>query len=143
MKKTVFTGFFLLFGILIYGQTPLGVWKTIDDETKEEKSYVKIYETEDETLEGQIVKILTPGREDAKCTKCSGDKKDKPIDGMIILWGLEKSDSDTWKGGTILDPNNGKEYKAKITLKDENTLEVRGYIGISLFGRTQTWYREE
>lgn len=143
MKKIVFTGFFLLFGILIYGQTPLGVWKTIDDETKEEKSYVKIYENEKGKLEGKVTRILTPGREDAKCTKCSGENKNKPINGMVILWDLEKSDADTWKSGKILDPNNGKEYKAKITLKDENTLEVRGYIGISLIGRTQTWYREQ
>lgn len=143
MKKIVLTGFFLLFGILIYGQSPLGVWKTIDDETKEEKSFVKIYETKSGKLQGKVTKILTAGNEDARCFKCSGDNKNKPIDGMVILWGLEKSDDETWKGGHILDPNNGKEYKAKITLKDENTLEVRGYIGISLIGRTQTWYREE
>lgn len=143
MKKTILTALFFLFGLFIYAQSPIGVWKTIDDETKEEKSYVEIYEADNGNLEGKVVKILTPGREDAKCFACSGKNKDQPINGMKILWGLKKSDAENWKNGHILDPNNGKEYKSKIYLKDENTLEVRGYIGFSLIGRTQTWYRVE
>lgn len=143
MKKTAFTMLFFLFGIFLYAQSPIGVWKTIDDETKEEKSYVEIYEASDGTLEGKVVKILTAGKEDAKCTACDGKNKNQPIKGMRILWGLKKSDAENWKGGSILDPNNGKEYKSKMYLKDENTLEVRGFIGFSLIGRTQTWYRVE
>jgi|SRR5690625_1525260 len=143
MKSLLLTPVFLLFGAFLYAQSPLGVWKTIDDETKEEKSHVRIYETPDGKLEGKVIRILTPGRQDATCKDCSGKNKDQPIKGMVVLWDLKKSDSDTWKGGYILDPNNGKEYKCRITLKDENTLDVRGYIGFSLIGRTQTWYREE
>ncbi len=143
MKKIIFSGLFLLFSVVVFAQSPLGTWKTIDDETKEEKSYVKIYETEKGELEGKIIKILTPGREEAKCEKCSGENKNQPIKGMVILKDLKKSNSQNWKGGRILDPNNGKEYKAKINLKDENTLEVRGYIGLAMIGRTQTWYRVE
>jgi len=143
MKKIIFTSIFLLFNLILFAQTPLGTWKTIDDETKEEKSYVKIYESENGELEGKVVKILTPGKEDLTCEKCSGKNKNQPIKGMVILRGLKKSDAENWKGGHILDPNNGKEYKSKIKLKDENTLEVRGYIGLSVIGRTQTWYRVE
>lgn len=127
-------------GATSYAQSPIGTWKTIDDNTGKEKSYVQIYETKSGKLQGKVVKILTPGRENAKCTDCSGDNKDKPIMGMIIMWGLEK-DGNEWNGGHILDPNNGKQYKCKISLKDSNTLEVRGYLGISLLGRSQTWYR--
>src|SRR5699024_2746810 len=143
MKKIRFTSIFLLFNLILFDQTPLGTWKTIDDETKEEKSYVKIYESENGELEGKVVKILTPGKEDLTCEKCSGKNKNQPIKGMVILRGLKKSDAENWKDGHILDPNNGKEYKYKIKLKDENTLEVRGYIGLSVIGRTQTWYRVE
>ncbi len=126
----------------MYAQSPIGTWKTIDDETGKEKSYVQIYETKSGKLQGKVVKILTPGKENAKCTDCKGDNKDKPINGMVILWGLEK-DGSSWSGGHILDPNKGKQYKCKINLKDANTLEVRGFLGVSLLGRTQTWYRVE
>lgn len=125
-----------------YAQTAIGTWKTIDDKTGKEKSYVKIYETKSGKLQGDVVKILTPGREDAKCTDCKGDRKNKPIAGMTIMWGMEK-DGNEWTNGRILDPNSGKEYSCKMKLKDNNTLEVRGFMGISLLGRTQTWYRVE
>lgn len=140
MKKSIMTFLILLTGIFAYSQSPIGTWKTIDDKTGKEKSYVKIYETKSGKLQGEVVKILTPGREDAKCTECDGDNKDKPIKGMVILWGLEK-DGSGWSGGHILDPNSGKQYKASIKMNGSNKLEVRGYLGISLLGRTQTWVR--
>lgn len=142
MKKNILTLLLFITGIFLYAQSPVGFWKTIDDETGKEKSIVEIYEVDKGKLEGKVVKILTPGKEDATCINCKGDKKDKPITGMIILWDLEGS-GDNWKGGKILDPNNGKTYKCKLSLKDENTLDVRGFLGISLLGRTQTWYRTE
>lgn len=141
MKTILLTGIFILFGIFAYSQSAVGVWRTIDDETGKAKSHVEIYENDQGKLEGKVIKILTPGKEDEKCTECSGQKKDQPINGMIVLWNLEKNGKSAWKNGKILDPNNGKEYKSKMTLKDENTLEVRGYIGFSLIGRTQTWHR--
>lgn len=140
MKKLLLTSFVLLFGVIAYAQSAVGTWKTVDDKTGKEKSHVKIYETKNGTLQGEVVKILTPGKENAKCTDCKGDKKDKPINGLTMLWGMKK-DGDGWTGGTILDPNSGKEYKCKMKLVDKNTLEVRGFIGVSLLGRTQTWTR--
>lgn len=142
MKKLISTSFLLLLGLFIYAQSPIGTWKTIDDETGKEKSYVEIYKNDSGNLEGKVIKILTPGHEDRKCTECKGNKKNKPIVGLVIIRDMEK-DGDTWKNGHILDPENGKEYKCKMTMKDEDTLDVRGYIGFSLIGRTQTWYRVE
>lgn len=142
MKKLLTTTLFFLFGLFIYAQSPIGTWKTIDDNTGDEKSYVEIYEADNGKLEGKVVKILTPGREDRKCTECRGDKKDQPIVGLVIIRDMEKNGSE-WKNGYVLDPENGKEYKCKMSLQDENTLDVRGYIGFSLMGRTQTWQRIE
>lgn len=140
MKKLISTSLLLFLGLFIYAQSPIGVWKTIDDETGKEKSYVEIYKNESGNLEGKVVKILTPGHQDRKCKECKGSKKNKPIVGLVIIRDMDK-EGDTWKNGHILDPENGKEYKCKMTLKDEDTLDVRGYIGFSLIGRTQTWYR--
>lgn len=142
MKKLLTASMVLMFGVMAYAQSPLGTWKTIDDKTGKEKSYVKIYETKSGKLQGDVTKILTAGKEDAKCTECEGNNKDKPIKGLTIMWGLEKDD-DEWTDGSILDPNTGKQYKCSMKLKDKNTLEVRGYLGISLLGRTQTWKRVE
>ncbi|MFV0304087.1 MAG: DUF2147 domain-containing protein [Moheibacter sp.] len=142
MKKLLITCFIFTIGILAYSQSPVGTWKTIDDKTGKEKSHVRIYETKSGKLQGEVVKILTAGKENITCTECKGDKKDKPIKGMVILWGLEK-DGDAWDDGRIMDPNSGKEYKCSMKLKNKNTLEVRGYLGVSLLGRTQTWVRVE
>lgn len=143
MKKYFVACLLFSLGIFAYSQSPIGVWKTIDDKTGKEKSHVKIYETQSGKLQAEVVKILTPGKEDAKCTECKGAKKDKPISGMVILWGLEKDNEKRWDDGRILDPNSGKEYDCRITVKDKNTLEVRGYMGVPTLGRTQTWTRVE
>ena len=83
---------------------------------------------------------MNEDRKNATCTECKGDRKNEPILGMNILTGLKKDD-DEWSGGKILDPKNGKEYKCYIKLLDKNTLKIRGYIGVSLFGRTAIWKR--
>ena len=119
-------------------QSAIGTWKTIDDEDGTVKSHVSIYE-EDGKLYGKVLKLINPER--TICAECKGDKKDKPIEGMQIMWDLKPDKSKKWKGGKIMDPKNGKEYKCKIELEDEDTLKVRGFIGFSLIGRTQTWYR--
>ena len=139
MKKSILFGLFFMLTSLMYAQSPVGTWKTIDDETKQAKSYVEIFE-KDGKLYGKVTKILTKGKEDAKCTDCSGALKNKPILGMQILSGMKK-DGKEWNGGKILDPNSGKEYKAKMSLNGNDKLDVRGFIGISLVGRTQTWQR--
>jgi uncharacterized protein (DUF2147 family) len=122
--------------------TPVGLWKTIDDETKAEKSHVRITESGG-VLSGKIEKLLDPTKQDSKCDKCDGARKDKPVLGMTIVEGVKKNDSEPyWDGGTILDPNNGKTYKVRMTPKDDGKqLEVRGFIGP--FFRNQTWTRVE
>ncbi len=127
--------------------SPVGSWRTIDDETNEPKSIVEIYEGEDDKLYGKVVEILKPSREAERnaqgeiiCTACDGERKNQPIEGMVIIESMEK-DGDEWEDGTILDPAKGKTYKAKMSLQDANTLDVRGFVGFSFIGRTQTWER--
>lgn len=131
-------------GALADTSSPAGVWKSIDDETKRERSIIRITEVNGE-FKGVVEKLFDqPGDDPAHlCKKCKGERKDKPIVGMTILWGLKK-DGDTWAGGEILDPHNGKTYRCKMTLSDDGkSLNVRGFIGISLIGRSQTWLREQ
>ena len=139
MKKTFLFSLILFLGTFVFGQSPIGTWKTIDDETGKEKSYVEIFE-KDGKLYGKVSKILTKGKENSKCDKCSGELKGKPILGMVVLNGLKK-DGNEWTGGKIIDPNSGKEYKATVKLNGKDKLDVRGYVGISLVGRTQTWQK--
>lgn len=114
--------------------TPHGFWKTIDDETGETKSIVKLYEV-DGKLYGRVDKLLLkPG---AKCEKCEGEDHMKPIEGMVILWGLSDADGDgVWSGGQVFDPEKNKSYRAKIWMEDGD-IKIRGYIGP--FFRTQVW----
>lgn len=131
-------------GALADTSSPAGVWKSIDDETKKERSIIRITEVNGE-FKGVVEKLFDqPGDDPAHlCKKCKGERKDKPIVGMTILWGLKK-DGDTWAGGEILDPHKGKTYRCKMTLSDDGkSLNVRGFIGISLIGRSQTWWREQ
>ncbi len=116
-----------------------GLWKTVDDETGEAKSHLEIF-VEDGLLYGKVIEILNPEKKGSVCEKCSGSKKDQPVEGMILLEGLKKK-NDYYTGGTITDPENGKEYKCYIELKGEDKLKVRGYIGVAALGRTQYWYR--
>ncbi len=118
--------------------TPVGKWKTIDDSTKEAKAIVEIWEHNGK-LYGKITKLFRKAGEDQnpKCDKCKGDKKDKPVIGMVILEGLSLK-GDEWSGGSILDPDNGKTYKCYIKL-EKGKLKVRGFIGFSALGRTQYW----
>lgn len=121
--------------------SPVGLWKSIDDKSGEAKALIRIQEVDGE-LRGVIESILTPGRADAVCDKCEGELRGKPIRGMRILEGLRKV-GDWWEGGTILDPKNGKTYRSQLrTAEGGSRLEVRGYIGMPILGRTQTWVRQ-
>ena len=138
---------FGLFASIAHAQaTPAGLWKTIDDETKKEKSLIRITEAGG-VFTGKLEKLLDPAaKADAACDKCSDDRKDKPLAGMTLIKGVKQSDGDKamWDGGEILDPNNGKTYKVRLTPGDGGkTLAVRGYIGAPMLGRTQTWIRAE
>ncbi|MFT4196518.1 MAG: DUF2147 domain-containing protein [Pseudoxanthomonas sp.] len=123
---------------------PVGRWTTIDDETGKPKSIVEIYKTDQGTLAGKVVQVLQSDQgPHPRCVKCSGPLKDKPVEGMVILWGLKPDGDQVWSGGNILDPHNGKTYKSKITLiEDGRKLQMRGYIGFEALGRTQTWVRD-
>ncbi|WP_347374602.1 DUF2147 domain-containing protein [Aequorivita sp. Q41] len=120
-------------------QDVTGKWRTIDDETGEEKSVVEIYKQNGKVF-GKVVEIFDPSKRDLTCVACSGNDKNQPILGLVIIKNLEK-DGDEYNDGTITDPNNGKVYKCYIELDGANKLNVRGYIGFSLLGRTQTWER--
>jgi uncharacterized protein (DUF2147 family) len=122
--------------------TPEGRWQTISDVTGKPTSIVRIWKEKDK-LFGKV-EVVIPQEGEAPnplCHKCPGERKDLPITGMMILWDLTQK-KDEWDGGFILDPDNGKTYRCVIRVVGEgNKLEVRGYIGFSLFGRTQTWQR--
>jgi uncharacterized protein (DUF2147 family) len=121
--------------------TPAGLWKTVDDKTGKPRSIVRIYEDNGKYF-GRVEASLNPERAGRRCEKCTDARKDQLIVGMVIIRGIKK-DGDEFTGGDILDPDNGKIYHCKLKLKDQGTkLEVRGYLGATLFGRSQTWTRE-
>lgn len=135
----------LLFGAPAFAQdltSPAGQWTTIDDETGKPKSIVEIAVVNDE-LTGKVVQVLQSEQgTNPICQKCEGERKDQPVVGMTIMWGLKK-DGEDWKGGKILDPKSGKVYNCKLHLTDGGRkLEMRGFVGFSLIGRTQVWERK-
>ena len=141
MKKNIIFGLVVFFSIIFnaQGQTVLGKWKTVDDETGQAKSIVEVYEKGGKVY-GKVVEILRAEHKKDVCSKCDGADKNKPILGMIIINGLEK-DGAEYNGGTVLDPENGKKYKCYITLESPDKLKLRGFIGLSIMGRTQYWTR--
>ena len=122
--------------------SPVGLWKTVDDATGEARSQVRITESGG-VVTGRIERVLTPSKADAKCVACTGARKDQPVAGMTIIEGVRRESSGTrWEGGTILDPNNGKVYRVRLTPQDGGRkLEVRGFLGP--FHRNQYWQRIE
>ena len=123
--------------------SPVGYWKTIDDVTGKPKSIIKIWETQNHLLMGQVTQIFpSPGKDQTeRCIACQGDQHDQPIVGMVILSGLKQANHQ-WAEGKILDPHNGKTYSCSAKLADNGKkLDVRGYIGLPLLGRSQTWER--
>lgn len=124
---------------------PTGLWKTIDDETKQEKSLVRVTEAGG-VISAKVEKLLDPTKQGTKCDKCSDDRKDQPVLGMTVIKNVKQNADDKalWDGGEILDPNNGKTYKVRMKPVDGGkSMEVRGYIGAPVLGRTQTWLRVE
>ena len=136
----------LIFSIVVFfifqvsfSQTIFGKWKTVDDETGIENGIVEIYEKAGKVY-GRIIEILEKEKKHFKCEMCEGEDKNKPVLGLVIIKGLKKK-GDFFEGGKITDPKNGKSYHCKMILEGKDKLIVRGYIGISLFGRSQTWFR--
>lgn len=123
-------------------QTPAGAWKTVDDATGKEKAVIRITEANG-VFTGKIEKLLDPTKQDSKCDECTDDRKGKPVVGLTIMRNVKKGES-YWEGGDILDAANGKVYRVRLSLSADNKkLDVRGYFGNPLFGRTQTWTRLE
>ncbi len=121
---------------------PAGLWRTIDDETKQEKSLVRITDTGG-VLSGKVEKVTDPAKANAVCEACTDDRKGKPVVGMTIIRNAKQGDDkELWEGGEILDPNNGKTYRLRMKpLEGGKKLEVRGYVGP--FHRNQIWIRVE
>jgi uncharacterized protein (DUF2147 family) len=142
MKKTVIAlALAGAAGLALAQATPAGLWKTIDDDGKTEKSLVRIVDAGG-VLGGLVEKIFDPAKQNDVCDKCADERKDKPILGMTIIRNAKKTDDGTWEGGDILDPNNGKVYRLRLKpLDGGKKLEVRGYIGP--FFRNQQWLRVE
>jgi uncharacterized protein (DUF2147 family) len=149
-SKTLFAAAGFAAAVLVTGSTqaaaeasPVGRWVTISDKDGSPRSVIEISETGG-ALQGKVVKIYDrPGDTPQHlCRKCEGALKDKPVIGMTVVNGL-KHDGDSWDGGTIFDPSSGNSYSGEMHLGDGgNKLVVRGYMGISLLGRSQTWIRE-
>ena len=122
----------------------IGIWKTIDDKTNQPASLIKIEEVNG-ALEGTIIKTFpSPGVTPlVYCNLCKGELKDKPLIGMKIMSNLHQDQIGIWSGGKILDPKEGEYYNVKLATEDGKRMDVRGYIGIPLLGRTQVWYKAE
>ena len=146
MKKMIAAAALTVVSTLALAQTsPVGLWKTIDDDGKTEKSLVRITETGG-VLTGTIESVFDASKQDAKCDRCTDDRKNKPVVGLQIIRGAKQDADDKaiWTGGEIVDPNNGKLYKARLKPVDSGKkLEMRGYVGMPMFGRTQVWLRVE
>lgn len=149
MAQKLLTAIFILAAfnsINVWSQeiSPIGLWRNIDDHTGKSKALIRISDAGSE-FQGRIETLFLESDKDQNplCKKCEGTLKDQPILGMTILSGFKLNDSE-YSGGTIVDPDNGKSYKSKMSLaEDGKKLIVRGYIGIPLFGRSQTWIREQ
>lgn len=137
MKKLLTAFAVLLISGMSFAQIE-GKWKTIDDATGKAKSIVEIFKKSDGKYYGKVTQLLISSK-DLKCTGCTDDRKNKPVLGMEVIRGLKK-DGDEFDGGTIVDPKNGKVYKCTVT-REGNKLNVRGYVGFSLIGRTQVWHK--
>ena len=146
MKKAAVAFVLATASVLAMAQnTPAGLWRTIDDDGKTEKSTVRITVTNG-VLSGKVEHITDPAKADEKCVKCEDDRKDKPIVGMVIINDVKQDPEDPglWDGGLILDPAKGSTYKVRLKVTEGGKkLDVRGYIGSPMFGRTQTWIRAE
>ena len=142
LKACLTTALVSLMGSAFAQASPVGLWKTIDDDTNQEKSFVRIVEVSG-TLSGKIEKILDATKQDSTCEKCTDSRKNQKVLGMTIIENVKKAAGEEhWDSGTILDPNNGKTYKVRLTPKDGGkVLEVRGFIGP--FYRNQKWLRLE
>jgi len=138
--KHLFLLAIILLSITAKAQTIIGQWETFDDKTKEKKAVIEIYKTNNLYFAKIIENFI--GENNALCENCKGQKKDKPIIGLVIIENIKKN-GDEFNEGIILDPENGETYKCYLKLINNDKLKVRGFIGFSLFGRTQYWNKKK
>ena len=139
MQKLYITLILLIITNSINSQSIFGKWYSTNEETGEIDSVIEVYKKQEKAF-GKIIEIKNSERKNAVCDLCKDKNKNKPILGLNILNGLEK-DGEEWSGGTILDPRNGNVYKCFIQLVQQEKLKIRGYFGLSIFGKTAYWQR--
>ncbi|WOG29036.1 DUF2147 domain-containing protein [Endozoicomonas sp. 8E] len=142
LRKALLAASALLIPVLSFANGYVGEWYTVNEETNKKESLVTIWQEGDQ-LKGKIVEILDPASRDAVCEKCKGDKKNQKIEGMTFLWGMKKEGSE-YDNGNVLDPKSGRVYSGSMKLIDGGQkLELRGYLGFSLLGRTSVWVKAD
>lgn len=131
---------FLLLCQISWSQSVFGKWKTVDDRNGITKAIVEVYE-ENGLLQAKVLKVVEKGKENALCTKCKGELKNKPINGMKIMDDFKKNSKGEYKGSRLFDPEQAMTFRGKVWLDsdDANKLKVRGYL--AFLYRTQTWHR--
>lgn len=143
MLKIIFNGLLVMLTLSTFSQDVQGIWETIDEETGKATSHILIFEVKGKTY-GKVIKIIDPKDQESVCSACANNdpRKDEKILGIILITNLKKEGKE-YNGGEILDPNNGKVYSCKLWLdeKNSNKLNVRGFIGLSILGRSQIWNR--
>jgi uncharacterized protein (DUF2147 family) len=137
IRKKLLTFLLIAFSIAINAQTIFGKWHSKNNITGEIEAVIRMYEKGQKAF-AKIIEIKDPEKQNSICNLCRGKNKGKIILGLNILTGLEKN-GNKWSEGSILDPRNGKIYTCYIELINPNKLKIRGYIGISLFGKTAYW----
>lgn len=145
-SSTFFTWFVIFIMSIVclpyaVAQSPVGRWLTVDDKTGQKRAIIELSVNND-TLSGTIIHVYPQPGDTGICLKCPGVLKDKPIQGLRMMWGLKDQGHDVWDHGEILEAKTGKIYHAKLRLKG-NKLYVRGHIGLVMLGRTQVWTRME
>lgn len=144
MKSLIAAAVFgLLSSVALAQMSPVGLWRTIDDETKQPKAQVRISETGG-VLTGKIEKLFDPAKQDSVCDLCTDERKNQKVIGLTMIRNVRQDadDKGVWGGGEILDAGKGKAYKTRLKpVEGGKKMEVRGYIGF--FYRTQVWERVE
>lgn len=139
VAAALFASACLLWGV---GASPEGVWKTFDEKTQKFRGTVRVYQQDGQYF-GKIESIVDPKEAAEVCNLCTDDRKNKPVLGLVILRGMRRN-GEEYSGGEILDPDTGSVYRCKLKLAENSQkLILRGYIGLSLLGRSQTWLRQQ
>ncbi|MBD8010294.1 MULTISPECIES: DUF2147 domain-containing protein [Acinetobacter] len=145
--KLVLMFFVTMMSGMIYAQDLTGTWQQIDDKTGSPKAIIEIRQNDNGTFAGKIVKVTPrPGYTPQKtCNKCPAPYTNQPILGMDVLTGLKNVEgTNNYEKGRVIDPLSGKIYDAKVRLSaNGKRLTLRGYVGVSALGRSQTWIRQD